>query len=80
MRIAGADLTGRVVIVTKLRKVPKACSQCNFYDSMGGRGWGNDGVCTALGTHRSTRDIKVMRQRLDDCPLREVKRGSGARE
>lgn len=67
------ELRGKVVVVTQLRKIPAACSQCKYYDSMGGNpGRGNDGVCSARATLYSTSHIQSSKERLKDCPLRII--------
>lgn len=66
-------LIGKVVVVTQLRSIPKNCSSCKYYDSMGGRpGRGNDGACTAKGTYYSTQTIQPSKEWLETCPLRLV--------
>lgn len=76
------NLRGKIVVVTEMRKLPRTCSQCKYYDSMGGSpGRGNDGVCTARATLYSTQSISTTKARLDNCPLRMItgdKKASGA--
>lgn len=68
-------LLGKVVVVTRMRKIPKGCIFCPFYDSMGGTpGRHNDGICTAL-RNRSTSSVKISKERLPDCPLQIVEKG-----
>lgn len=67
------NLRGKIVVVTEMRKLPRTCSQCKYYDSMGGSpGRGNDGTCTARATLYSTQHISTSKERLDNCPLRVV--------
>lgn len=67
------ELRGKIVVVTNMRAVPRTCSQCKYYDSMGGApGRGNDGVCTARGTLYSTASIRPSKERLENCPLQIV--------
>ena len=67
------NLRGKIVVVTAIRKMPRTCSQCKCYDSMGGSpGRGNDGVCTARATLYSTQSISTTKERLDNCPLRMI--------
>ena len=67
------NLCGKIVIVTEMRRLPRRCSQCKYYDSMGGSpGRGNDGACSARGTLWSTRNISPSKERLDNCPLRMI--------
>ena len=67
------NLRGKIVVVTGLRKIPRTCSQCGYYDSLGGRpGRNNDGVCSARGTLWSTRKIRTSKERLENCPLRMI--------
>ena len=69
------ELLGKVVVVTKMRIIPKSCSQCKYYDNMGGTsGRNNNGVCTARGTLYSTNHIATSKQRLENCPLRLIGR------
>jgi hypothetical protein len=64
------EILGKIVIVTKMRKIPKSCSICKYYDCMGGVvGRYNDGVCTANGNLVSTRGISTSKDRLKNCPL-----------
>ena len=64
------ELYGKVVIVTGMRHVPKACRECSYYDNMyESIGAVNDGVCMARGVLYSTRNIRVSKERLDNCPL-----------
>lgn len=68
-------LLGKVVVVTKMRRIPKCCAQCGYYDSMGNNpGRGNDGSCMAFSSYgpMSTRRIAVSKERLPDCPLEKV--------
>ena len=61
-----------------MRKIPKYCSQCPYYDSMGGKsGHINNGACKANGGYQSTADIQVTKMRLDSCPLKMVDDGHG---
>ena len=63
-------LTGKVVILTGLRTIPKSCSVCKYYDNCGNRNKRqNDGICTARGYNYSTRYINVSKERLPTCPL-----------
>lgn len=72
------SLLGKVVVVTGMRKIPKSCTRCPFYDNMGGRsGHINNGVCTATGSYRSTEGIQVTKMRLDSCPLKLDDDGHG---
>ena len=65
-----ANLLGKVVVVTGMRKIPKCCIRCHFYDNMGGKsGHTNSGACKANGSYRSTEGIQVTKMRLDSCPL-----------
>lgn len=67
------NLRGKIVVVTELRKLPRTCSQCKYYDSMGGSpGRGNYGVCSARATLWSTHSIRTSKERLDNCPLRMI--------
>lgn len=67
------ELLGKVVVVTRMRKVPGCCAMCSYYDNMGNRpGRGNDGACTANGGYYSTESIAVSKQRLPNCPLAKV--------
>lgn len=66
-------LSGKVVVVTQMRKIPKTCNQCKYYDNMGGvSGRYNSGVCAARGTLYSTEHIMSSKQRLENCPLRLI--------
>ena len=40
---------GKIIIVTNMRKIPRSCAECGYYDGMGNRPGGryNDGICTA---------------------------------
>lgn len=67
------ELIGKIVVVTNLRKIPRSCGECKYYDNMGGmRGRGNDGICTAGATLHTTRHIQTSKERLDSCPLRII--------
>ena len=67
-------LYDKVIVKTMLRKLPKCCIQCHFYDNMGGkRGYHNNGACI-IQNFKSTEGIQVSKMRLDTCPLRLVKR------
>ena len=66
-------LCGKVVVVTRMQKIPKCCAVCGYYDSMGGQaGRGNDGACLAQGGAMGTRSIAVSKERLPGCPLVKV--------
>lgn len=67
-------LLGKIIIVTKMRKIPRSCSLCGYYDSTGQHPGGrrNYGVCTARATLYSTERINVSKERLDNCPLRMI--------
>ena len=67
------ELSGKIVVVTQLRKIPSACSKCKYYESMGGKpGRGNNGICSARAILYSTSHIQPSKERLEDCPLRVV--------
>lgn len=67
------ELIGKIVVVTNLRKIPRSCGECKYYDNMGEtRGYRNDGICTARGTIYTTRHIQTSKERLDNCPLRMI--------
>ena len=38
---------GKIIIVTNMRKIPRSCAECGYYDGMGNRPGGryNDGIC-----------------------------------
>lgn len=67
-------LYDKIIVKTRLRKLPKCCIQCHFYDNMGGkRGYHNNGACI-IQNFKSTEGIQVTKMRLDTCPLCIVKR------
>lgn len=69
-------LLGKIVVVTRMQKLPESCSRCGYYDSMGNSpGRWNDGICTARTTYFSTSSISVTKERLPNCPLQLVERG-----
>jgi hypothetical protein len=71
-----SELLGKIVVVTKMRKMPHSCLMRKYYDNMGGTvGRSNNGVCTAQGTMYSTERIAVSKERLWCCPLRRVGEG-----
>jgi len=69
-------LLDKVVIVTRMQRIPNNCQRCPYYDSMGGSPGGqyNDGVCWAKGVDKaeSTRYIRISSERLPTCPLVKV--------
>ena len=56
---------GKIIIVTNMRKIPRSCAECGYYDGMGNRPGGryNDGICTAGASIYSTRGIRVTKER-----------------
>lgn len=72
----GTALAGKVVVLTNLRKIPKSCSVCKYYDTFGaGRGRISDGCCTAGGRPYQDRTTMVSKERMANCPLRKVEGG-----
>ena len=69
---------GKIIIVTNMRKIPRSCAECGYYDGMGNRPGGryNDGICTAGASIYSTRGIRVSKERLKNCPLHMIGRDS----
>ena len=65
-------MSGEVLIITRMTKIPKCCNACGYYDPMGGRGRYNMGACTAMGGWWSTENIRVSKERLPNCPLIQV--------
>jgi hypothetical protein len=67
---------GKIIIVTNMRKIPRSCAECGYYDGMGNRPGGryNDGICTAGASIYSTRGIRVSKERLKNCPLHMIGR------
>lgn len=67
---------GKIIIVTNMRKIPRSCAECGYYDGMGNHPGGryNDGICTAGASIYSTRGIRVTKERLKNCPLHMIGR------
>jgi hypothetical protein len=55
---------GKIIIVTNMRKIPRSCAECGYYD----------GICTAGASIYSTRGIRVTKERLKNCPLHMIGR------
>ena len=66
-------MSGEVMIITRMTKIPKYCGMCHYYDNMGGHSRRNNtGACTAMGGYWSTENIRVSKERLPNCPLIQV--------
>lgn len=75
---SSAELFGKVVVVTGIKKMPQCCQRCPYYRTgpemkyLTGR---NSSACWARGWPNFTLyKIKVSKERLPDCPLRLVGR------
>lgn len=65
----------KIIIETNIKKIPSCCRKCRYYSS-GEWNWGvsnrNVGICSVLSKDYYTCDIVVSKERLKNCPLREV--------
>lgn len=65
----------KIIIETGLKKIPNSCMKCEYFISLftiPEFSSKNDGHCTALSRGNDTRNIVVSKERLKNCPLREV--------
>lgn len=65
---------GKIVILTAMKRIPRTCYECAYYRPYPDmHGWrANAGYCSAY-PNKSTAGIRISRERLEDCPLRENK-------
>ena len=71
-------MSGEVMVITRMTKIPKYCGMCRYYDNMGGCcRRHNSGACTAMGGYWSTENIRVSKERLPNCPLIQIRGVTG---
>lgn len=65
----------KIIIETSLKKIPLCCRKCDYYVSLyydKELTNENDFICVALKNGRNIDMVNPFKERLEDCPLKEV--------